>query len=138
MSQLAAIPRTAMNWYVTVLKRYGVFVGRAGQAEFWWFFLINLLITIALAVVDQHTGTFDAEGGYGLVSGIYTVAVALPTLAVSVRRLHDTGRSGWWVLIGIIPVVGTIILLALFILEGTPGDNRFGPQPRSGPAGDAA
>jgi uncharacterized membrane protein YhaH (DUF805 family) len=126
-----------MNWYITVLKQYGVFVGRARQVEFWWFFLINLLITIALAFVDQLTGTLNPEGGYGLLSGLYTLGVIFPTLAVSVRRLHDIGRSGWWLLIGLIPVVGTIILLALFILEGTPGPNRFGADPRGRQAADA-
>ena len=119
-----------MNWYITVLKRYGVFIGRARRAEFWWFFLINLLITAALAFVDQLTGTLSPEGGYGLLSGIYSLAVLLPTLAVAVRRLHDIGRSGWWLLIGLIPVIGTIILLALFILDGMPGDNRFGSNPK--------
>jgi len=124
-----------MNWYLTVLKRYGVFVGRARQAEFWWFFLINLVITVALVFVDQLTGTFNVEGGYGLLSGLYTLLVLLPTLAVGVRRLHDTGRSGWWLLVGLIPVIGTIILLALFVLEGTVGTNRFGPDPRQSGAG---
>jgi len=119
-----------MNWYITVLKRYVLFIGRAGQAEFWWFFLINLLVTIALAFIDKLTGTLNPEGGYGLLSGLYTLAVLLPTIAVSVRRLHDIGRNGWWLLIGLIPVVGTIILLALFLLEGTAGDNRFGPSPK--------
>jgi uncharacterized membrane protein YhaH (DUF805 family) len=127
-----------MNWYITVLKRYGVFVGRARRAEFWWFFLINLLITAALAFVDQLTGTLSPEGGYGLLSGIYSLAVLLPTLAVAVRRLHDIGRSGWWLLIGLIPVIGTIILLALFILDGMPGDNRFGPSPKGKVPGASA
>jgi uncharacterized membrane protein YhaH (DUF805 family) len=127
-----------MNWYITVLKRYGVFVGRARRAEFWWFFLINLLITAALAFVDQLTGTLSPEGGYGLLSGLYSLAVLLPTLAVAVRRLHDIGRSGWWLLIGLIPVIGTIILLALFILDGMPGDNRFGPSPKGKVPGASA
>jgi uncharacterized membrane protein YhaH (DUF805 family) len=127
-----------MNWYITVLKRYGVFIGRARRAEFWWFFLFNLLITAALASVDQLTGTLNPEGGYGLLSGIYSLAVLLPTLAVAVRRLHDIGRSGWWLLIGLIPVIGTIILLALFILDGMPGDNRFGPSPKGKVPGASA
>ncbi|HKE93183.1 MAG TPA: DUF805 domain-containing protein [Povalibacter sp.] len=120
-----------MNWYLGVLKKYAVFSGRARRKEFWMFELINFLIIVVLCIVDMHTGTIQPVSGLGLLSGIYSLAVLIPSLAVSVRRLHDTDRSGWWLLLGLIPLVGSIILLVFFCLSGTPGENRFGPDPKA-------
>ncbi len=120
-----------MNWYLKVLKKYAVFRGRARRKEYWYFFLFNLLISIGLAVVDNLTGTLDPETGVGLLSGLYGFAVIIPGLAVTVRRLHDTDRSGWWFLISLIPLVGAIVLLVFMLLDSTPGENRFGPNPKN-------
>ena len=76
-------------------------------------------------------GSFYASGNLGLLSGLYSLAVLLPSIAVAVRRLHDTDRSGWWFLIGFVPIVGGIILLVFYVLEGTRGPNRFGPDPKT-------
>lgn len=119
-----------MNWYLAVLKKYAVFEGRARRKEYWFFVLFNLLITLGLTMIDGVTGTLDPRGGVGLLSGLYTLAVIIPAIAVSVRRLHDTDRSGWWFLIAFIPVIGPIVLLVFMALDGTPGDNRFGPNPK--------
>lgn len=122
-----------MRWYLAVIKDYAVFDGRAGRSEYWMFFLVNLLIAIALAVLDGVIGTFDMFAGMGLLGLLYTLAVLLPGIGVTIRRLHDTGRAGWWILVGFIPLVGGIILLILMVLEGTDGDNAYGPPPRRTP-----
>jgi len=123
-----------MNWYFEVLKKYAVFNGRARRKEYWYFILYNFIFSIVLAVIDGATGSFSPEGGMGLLGGIYTLAVLIPGIAVSVRRLHDTGRSGWWLLIGIIPLIGAIVLLVFTVQESKPGQNRFGSNPKEATA----
>ena len=100
-----------MNWYLVALKKYAVFAGRARRKEFWFFVLFNTLIAVALAVIDMLTGTFDEDVGLGLLSGLYAVAMILPSIAVTVRRLHDTDRSGWWYLLVFLPVIGGLVIL---------------------------
>jgi uncharacterized membrane protein YhaH (DUF805 family) len=84
--------------------------GRARRKEYWFFVLFNIIISIVLAVIDGVTGSFSPEAGMGLLGGIYTLAVLIPGIAVSVRRLHDTERSGWWLLIALVPLIGAIVL----------------------------
>ena len=122
-----------MNWYFHVLKKYAEFSGRARRKEYWYFFLFNSIIHFMLAVIDVITGTFNAEVNIGLLSGLYSLAVFIPSLAVSVRRLHDTNRSGWWLLISLIPVIGIIGLFIFMVQDSTPGENRYGPNPKEFP-----
>jgi uncharacterized membrane protein YhaH (DUF805 family) len=119
-----------MNWYLEVLKKYAEFNGRARRKEYWFFFLISTVISIILAVIDSFTGTISEEAGLGLLSGIYALAVLIPGLSVTVRRLHDTDRSGWWILLGLIPIIGGIALLIFMVLDSTPGGNQYGPNPK--------
>ena len=119
-----------MDWYLIVLKKYLVFEGRARRKEYWFFILFNILIGIGLAIIDNMTGTLNPETGTGLLSGIYSLAVLIPTIAVAIRRLHDTDRSGWWLLLVFVPLIGGLVLLVFFVLDGTPGSNRFGPSPK--------
>ncbi len=120
-----------MNWFITVLtKRYAQFTGRARRAEFWYFTLFYLLIYVGLAIVDALTGMLRMESGLGLLSGIFALAALIPSIAVAVRRLHDTNRSGWWVLMGFVPLIGLIVLLVFYFQEGTAGDNQYGPNPK--------
>jgi uncharacterized membrane protein YhaH (DUF805 family) len=116
-----------VQWYLEVLKKYVVFDGRAHRTEFWMFVLVNLIISILLTIVDAAIGTYEAGGG--LLSGIYSLAVLLPSLAVGARRLHDIGRSGWWLLLGLIPIVGIIILIVWWAQEGDAAPNEYGPNP---------
>lgn len=118
-----------MNWYIEVLKKYAVFGGRAGRKEFWFFFLFNLIITIVLGYIDRMIGTAGASGGMGILGLIYALAVLLPGIGVSIRRLHDTNRSGWWLLLSFIPLIGAIVLLVFMALEGTSGANQYGEHP---------
>ena len=119
-----------MNWYLQVLKKYVVFSGRAQRAEFWYFTLFNFLAVAALLVIDALIGTYSAESGIGLLSGIYVLGVMLPGIAVAIRRLHDTGRTGWWYLLLLIPLVGAIVLIVFFVQDSTPGENQYGPNPK--------
>jgi uncharacterized membrane protein YhaH (DUF805 family) len=119
-----------MNWYLNVLKQYAVFKGRARRREYWFFILFNLIASVALTVIDFMTGSLDPELGIGLLSGLYSLAVLIPSLAVTVRRLHDTDRSGWWLLIGLVPLIGAIVLLVFMLLDSTPGDNQHGANPK--------
>jgi uncharacterized membrane protein YhaH (DUF805 family) len=114
-----------MNWYIEVLKKYAVFDGRARRTEFWMFTLISTIIIVVLQVLMFKVSALAA------LLGIYSLAVLVPSIAVGVRRLHDTDRSGWWILIGLVPFVGGIILIVLMCLEGTPGDNKFGSNPKA-------
>jgi uncharacterized membrane protein YhaH (DUF805 family) len=126
-----------MQWYLKALKQYADFGGRARRTEFWMFVLVNVIISVILGIIDTATGTagfYAADGmaGYspGILSGIYALAVLIPSIAVTVRRLHDTDRSGWWFFIQLIPLVGAIVMLVFTCLEGTRGPNRFGPDPK--------
>lgn len=117
-----------MNWYLKVLKNYAEFSGRARRKEFWMFALFNIGISVILSIIDAIT---TAAVGIGVLSGLYGLAVLIPSLAVSIRRLHDTDRSGFWLLIWFIPVIGWIILLVFSLQEGTRGANRFGNDPKN-------
>jgi len=119
-----------MNWYFEVLKKYARFNGRARRKEYWYFFLFNIIASIILAVVDVGTGSFNEEVGLGFLSGIYTLAVLIPGIAVLIRRLHDTNRSGWWFLIALIPIIGPIVLLVFTVQAGTSGENQYGSDPK--------
>ena len=119
-----------MSWYLEALKKYAVFSGRARRMEYWYFVLFNLIVAFVLALIDALLGTTTGVSSFGLLSGIYSLAVLIPTLAVLVRRLHDIDRTGWWILINLIPLVGTIVLLVFALTPGTPGSNQYGPDPK--------
>ena len=120
-----------MGWYLEALKKYAVFSGRSRRKEYWYFALFNGLVFLAASSIDLLLGTFSFSTNVGLLSGIYGLAIIVPSIAVSVRRLHDIDRTGWWVLISLVPVIGSIVLLVFAVLDGTPGENRFGPNPKS-------
>jgi uncharacterized membrane protein YhaH (DUF805 family) len=119
-----------MNWYLDVLKKYADFNGRARRKEYWMFFLFNVIITIVLMIVDGILGTSAVPGTLGLLGALYSLVLLIPGIAVAVRRLHDTGRSGWWILIGLVPFVGFIVLIVFMVQDGTPGENQFGKNPK--------
>ena len=119
-----------MDWYIAVIKKYAVFSGRSRRKEYWFFVLFNILISIGLSVIDAMVGSVNAETGAGLLGGIYSLAVLIPSLAVLVRRLHDTSRSGWWILIGLIPLIGWIVLLVFVVEDSNPGQNQYGTNPK--------
>ncbi|MGF1756592.1 DUF805 domain-containing protein [Photobacterium sagamiensis] len=124
-----------MNWYLHVLKNYAVFRGRAQRQEYWYFFLFNILISIAFSFVDTLLATPGIEEGAGVLGTIYSLAVLIPSIAVGVRRLHDTGRTGWWMLIGLIPLIGALVLIYFFVQDSQPGTNEYGANPKNGEEG---
>jgi len=119
-----------MNWYLEVLKKYAVFEGRARRKEYWFFVLFNVLVSMALGFVDWLTGNINPDTGLGILSGIYALGVMIPGMAVSVRRLHDTGRSGWWLLITFVPVIGAVVFFYFMVLDSNPEINEYGALPK--------
>jgi uncharacterized membrane protein YhaH (DUF805 family) len=111
-----------------------MFSGRARRAEYWYFVLFNIIVAVVLSLIDTLLGTFNFMQGVGLLSGLYALAVLIPTLAVTVRRLHDIDRTGWWIFINLIPLIGFIVLLVFAVTDGTPGSNRYGPNPKGATA----
>ena len=115
-----------MNWYLTLMtQKYASFSGRARRTEYWMFFLVYFVIALVIGVVEGLLSI----GGY--LTGIFALVHLLPSLGVTVRRLHDTGRSGWWILLSFIPIIGALVLLYFMVISGEPQDNAYGPNPKT-------
>jgi uncharacterized membrane protein YhaH (DUF805 family) len=119
-----------MNWFLMAVKRYDEFYSRSQRAEYWYFTLFHVLIFLGLSLIDYVTGLYSAKAGAGLLSGLFLLAMLVPSIAVTIRRLHDTGRSGWWIFISFIPLIGSIALLVFLILDSAP-DNAYGRNPKA-------
>ncbi len=114
-----------MNWYIAALKKYAIFNGRSRRLEYWIFTLISGLIVAGLSVTDASMGNYPP-----LLSAIYALAVLIPAIAVTVRRLHDTDRSGWWLVITLVPAIGQLVLLVFMLIGGKRDRNQYGPDPK--------
>jgi uncharacterized membrane protein YhaH (DUF805 family) len=123
-----------------VYGKYATFSGRARRPEYWWWALYMVLSGIGIAIIESSLGLGMGHMGMGggamsagyeggPMSGLWAIANLLPGIGVAVRRLHDTDRSGWWLLIALIPLIGALVLLYFMVSEGTRGDNRFGAEP---------
>lgn len=117
-----------MSWFIEALKKYAVFSGRARRSEYWYFVLFYIILYAVFL------GVGIAIKAPAIVA-IVALGLLLPAWGVTVRRLHDTGRSGWWILIGIVPLVGGIVLLVFQVMDSQPGANEYGPNPKEVPAG---
>jgi uncharacterized membrane protein YhaH (DUF805 family) len=116
-----------MKWYMEVLSKYAVFSGRARRTEYWMFLLVSIIVAVVLSFIDAMvTG--------GILGLVYGLGIIIPSIAVAVRRMHDTNRSGWWVLISLVPLVGVLILIYFLVLDSQPGTNEYGPNPKAIPA----
>jgi uncharacterized membrane protein YhaH (DUF805 family) len=124
-----------MNWYLQVLKNYAGFSGRARRTEYWMFVLFNFIFIIAAMIIDNIFKTTIGGLPYGVFYCLYVLAVFIPSLAVAVRRLHDVGKSGWMILVALIPIVGAIWLIVLMVTDSIPGENQYGPNPKEIVAG---
>jgi len=121
-----------MNWYLKVLNQYTDFNGRASRTEYWMFTLFNVIFSIMCVLIDGKVGVSLLDGvPYGYFTLLYSLAIFLPSLAVSVRRLHDIGKNGWWYLVGLIPLIGGVWLLILFATESMSQENEYGPVPEA-------
>lgn len=119
----------------TCLSKYVDFSGRARRSEFWYFVLFTFIVGIVASILDTVLGTDYDTGSGGLISTVTSLGLLLPQLAVGARRLHDINKSGWWQLIGIIPIIGWILVIVWFATDTKSGDNRFGADPKNGPTG---
>ena len=123
---------------VSGFKNYVVFGGRSSRSEYWYWVLALWIGGIITAIIDYAAfGTGFGAIDYGPVNSIFSVATILPTLAVGIRRLHDIDRTGWWLLLDLVPVIGWIVLLVWACKRGTLGPNRYGPDPPTGSAIEA-
>lgn len=118
-----------MKWFIKCIKHYVDFSGRARRKEYWMFTLFNCIFGFVLGIID---GVAEIAGisGIAVLGYLYSGFILLPSIALCVRRLHDVGKSGWFYLIGLIPIVGSIWLLVLFCTAGQPGENKWGPNPK--------
>tara|TARA_B100000795_G_C22715028_1_gene405121 strand:+ start:386 stop:757 length:372 start_codon:yes stop_codon:yes gene_type:complete len=119
-----------MNWYLKVLKQYADFNGRARRKEYWMFTLFNIIFGGIAMILDSVFGIAIEGVGYGPLYGVYVLVLFIPGLAVAVRRLHDIGKSGWMILIALIPVIGAIWILVLMVTDSNPGENLYGANPK--------
>lgn len=119
-----------MNEFIKCFKNYSVFEGRARRREYWMFYLFNIIFLIAAMILDSVLGLKVGSYGYGILYILYTLAVLIPGIAVSVRRLHDVNKSGWMMFISFIPLIGAIWLFILMVRDGTVGGNQYGPDPK--------
>ena len=119
-----------MEWYLKVIRQYADFNGRARRKEYWMFVLFNMIFAIVAMILDNVLGITIAGLPYGPLYIFYGLAMFIPGLAVCVRRLHDIDKSGWMILVALIPLAGAIWLLVLYCTEGTQGDNKYGSDPK--------
>jgi uncharacterized membrane protein YhaH (DUF805 family) len=123
-----------MEWMIMPLRRYADFSGRSRRKEYWMFVLFQILVLVPVALIGAMLGGLDEDGSGSLLSmglvGIILLAFLIPSIAVQVRRFHDQDKSGWFILLGLIPYIGGIILFVFMCIEGTRGPNRFGPDPK--------
>lgn len=120
-----------MEWMLLPLKRYADFSGRSRRKEYWMFVLGVFIVAIVLSIIENMAGLSGMVGGvYGPLMTIFFLGILIPSIAVQVRRFHDQDKSGWFVLLALIPFVGGLVVLVFMCLEGTRGPNRFGPDPK--------
>jgi len=119
-----------MDWYVKVLTQYADFNGRARRTEYWVFFVFNIALSGTAMLLDKVFEIVISEIGYGPLFLLYALSMLIPAIAVGVRRLHDVGKSGWMLLIALIPIIGTIWVLVLLLLDSNPGVNEYGENPK--------
>ncbi len=127
-----------MNHFLDALKNYVTFTGRATRQQYWMYILFYILFYFLTVMLDIQLGQFDQESMTGFISTIYTFGLLLPTIAILARRLHDIGRSSWWILLILIPLVGSLIILIMTLMDSKKGENEYGESLKypNAPSGD--
>ena len=121
-----------LDWATRPLKKYADFSGRAPRAEYWWFYLLIIVGYVIATILDSMLGLGQTVGPYGVLMCVFALAMLIPSIAAGIRRLHDTDRSGWWLLIGLVPLIGAIVLIVFFVSQGNQGPNKYGDDPYAG------
>ncbi|MFN1650048.1 DUF805 domain-containing protein [Vibrio rotiferianus] len=118
------------DWYYKVILNYTNFNGRARRQEYWYFTLVNVLVNLVMGIIDRAIGSATQMDNFGFFGVIYALFIMIPSIAVTVRRLHDSGRTGWWALIAFVPVIGILVLLYFLIQDSEEGSNQYGANPK--------
>ncbi|TMX44016.1 DUF805 domain-containing protein [Vibrio rotiferianus] len=118
------------DWYYKVILNYTNFNGRARRQEYWYFTLVNVLVNLVMGIIDRVIGSVMQMDNFGFFGVIYALFIIIPSIAVTVRRLHDSGRTGWWALIAFVPVIGILVLLYFLIQDSEEGSNQYGVSPK--------
>ena len=118
------------DWYYKVILNYTNFNGRARRQEYWYFTLVNVLVNLVMGIIDRVIGSVMQMDNFGFFSVISALFIMIPSIAVTVRRLHDSGRTGWWALIAFVPVIGILVLLYFLIQDSEEGSNQYGVSPK--------
>ncbi|MFN1619218.1 DUF805 domain-containing protein [Vibrio rotiferianus] len=118
------------DWYYKVILNYTNFNGRARRQEYWYFTLVNVLVNLVMGIIDRVIGSVMQMDSFGFFGVIYALFIMIPSIAVTVRRLHDSGRTGWWALIAFVPVIGILVLLYFLIQDSEEGSNQYGVSPK--------
>ncbi len=118
------------DWYYKVILNYTNFIGRARRQEYWYFTLVNVLINLVMGIIDRVIGSVMQMENFGFFGVIYALFIMIPSIAVTVRRLHDSGRTGWWALIAFVPIIGILVLLYFLIQDSEEGSNQYGANPK--------
>lgn len=121
-----------MNWWLIAMKKFSDFGGRARRTEYWMFTLMTYVFFFAAFFIDNLLGTTFDDGGFGIITLLFGLAIIFPSWSVTVRRLHDIGKSGWWFFINLIPYIGSIILFIFLVTDSQAGDNEYGEYPKNG------
>lgn len=126
-----------MNWYLEAFKKYAVFSGRSRRKEYWYFFLFSMIISFILGFIEGLLG-LGGDEDFSILGAVYALIVFLPSIALGVRRLHDIGRTGWWLLIVLIPFLGFLIFLIFMVQDSEPVPNKYGANPKESSGNDGS
>ncbi|MHA2771378.1 DUF805 domain-containing protein [Vibrio harveyi] len=118
------------DWYYRVILNYSNFSSRARRQEYWYFTLVNVLVNLVMGIIDRVIGSVMQMDNFGFFGVIYALFIMIPSIAVTVRRLHDSGRTGWWALIAFVPIIGVLVLLYFLIQDSEEGSNQYGATPK--------
>ncbi len=118
------------DWYYQVILNYTNFSGRARRQEYWYFTLVNVLVNLVMGIIDRVIGSVMQMDNFGFFGVIYALFIMIPSIAVTVRRLHDSGRVGWWTLIAFVPIIGILVLLYFLIQDSEEDSNQYGANPK--------
>jgi uncharacterized membrane protein YhaH (DUF805 family) len=118
-----------MIWFIEALRKTFNFSGRSRRKEYWMFILVTFIISVILTILEMALG-LEFNENFGILTTLFSLILLIPSLSVTVRRLHDTGKSGWWILISLIPLIGGIVILIFTLMDSEPGSNKYGPNPK--------